>query len=149
VDVDLFGALADDIVQRLNASLPEGIAATGMRSLDMKATSLMAATGVIEYRVTAASGAGAIINGIAANPDFVKHGKRSDRVVTFGTVVHSYCREGEDSLVLRLYAGSEESVRIDDTVKVLAGAEFSVIQGLRIIKIDQFAVDDGKLARIE
>ncbi|MBP7737401.1 MAG: TIGR03960 family B12-binding radical SAM protein [Spirochaetes bacterium] len=149
VDVDLYGAMAGDILNLLNASLPEGIAATAIRSLDMKATSLMAVTGVIEYRVTAASGIGAVINGLAAEPDFVKHGKRLDRVVSFNTVVHSYDREGESSIVLRLYAGSGESVRIDDAVKVLAAAEFSAMQGLRLVKMEQYVVAEGKLSRIE
>lgn len=149
VDVDLYGDMDGDIIRCLNASLPEGIAATDLRVLDMKAVSLMALTGVIEYRVTAASGIGAVIDGLGSRPDFTRRGKKTGRLSPFDAVVHSLAVEGGSAVGLRLYAGTEDSVRIDDVVETLAGAAWGSLKGVRIVKTAQYHCEDGKLVRIE
>ena len=110
---------------------------------------IVASTGVIEYRVEAASGPGAIINGLAAKPDFVKHGKRSDRAASFEAVVHSYVKEDGGSMLLRLYAGREDSVRIDDAVKTLLGGGEKALLDVRLVKTGQYRIEDGTLSKIE
>ena len=149
VDVDLCGEIADDFISRINACLPAGIMMAGFRAIDAKEASLMASTGVIEYRVEAASGPGAIINGLAAKPDFVKHGKRSDRAASFEAVVHSYVKEDGGSMLLRLYAGREDSVRIDDAVKTLLGGGEKALLDVRLVKTGQYRIEDGTLSKIE
>jgi len=149
VDVDLYGDVDGDIIRRLNASLPEGIAASDLRVLDMKAVSLMALTGVIEYRVTAESGIGAVIDGLGSRPDFARRGKKTGRLSPFDAVVHSFAVEGGNAVALRLYAGTEDSVRIDDVVETIAGASWGSLKGLRIMKTAQYHCAEGELVRIE
>ncbi len=149
VDIDLCGDIGGDFTARVSACLPGGIEAAGVRAIDIRSASLMAMTGVIEYRVTAASGTGAITGGLAARPDFVKHGKRTERNAPCDMVVHSYELEEGNSVLLRLFAGSEDSVRIDDVVKTLAVAACQSMQGLRIIKTAQYNLTDGKLKMLE
>ncbi|HPL15635.1 MAG TPA: TIGR03960 family B12-binding radical SAM protein [Spirochaetota bacterium] len=148
VDVELCGGVGDGFMARLNASLPEGITAAGFRPIEDK-TSLMAMTGVIEYRVTAAAGSAALIKGLDAGPEFRKHGKKSDRAVPFDAVVHSYAKEDGQTVILCLFAGSEDSIRIDDAVKTLLGGGDNALQGMRMVKTNQYRVVDGKLAKIE
>ena len=147
VDVDLYAPAAGDLANRLNASLPEGIQAADVRPSDDR-ISLMAQTAVAEYRITVPGGTGSLAAGLAARPDFVKHGKRLDRVVTFDTVVMSHAAEDDASIILRLYAGSEGSVRIDDAVKTLLGCEI-LPYDIRIVKTAQYRVEGEGLARIE
>ncbi len=148
VDVDLCGETDGGFLERLNASLPVGISAAGVRAIEEK-TSLMAMTGIIEYRVMAASRTGAVTAGLAARPDFVKHGKRTERTAAYDMVVHSFDVEEGGSVLLRLYAGSEDSVRIDDVVKTLLGGNDGVLYDVRIIKTDQYRIADGKPEKIE
>jgi len=108
----------------------------------------MAMTGVIEYRVTAASGAAALAAGLDARPQFRKHGKKSDRAVSFDTVVHSYETVDDHTVILRLFAGSEDSIRIDDAVKTLLGGDGEVMGNVRMVKTAQYR-NDGQLSKIE
>ncbi|HPV40330.1 MAG TPA: TIGR03960 family B12-binding radical SAM protein [Spirochaetota bacterium] len=147
VDVELFDVAGSDVMARLNASLPDGITAAGFRTIEDK-TSLMAMTGVIEYRVTAASGAAALAAGLDARPQFRKHGKKSDRAVSFDTVVHSYETVDDHTVILRLFAGSEDSIRIDDAVKTLLGGDGEVMGNVRMVKTAQYR-NDGQLSKIE
>lgn len=146
VDIELYGPAGGECLARINASLPADISAEELRAVSDR-VSLMAQTRVIEYRVTASAGSGFLANGLAARPDFIKHGKRSERVVPFSKVFHSHDAGDDDSIILRLNAGSEDSARIDDVVKTLLGVD--VLPGdTRIVKICQYRIVDGKLAKI-
>ena len=146
VDADTYEDTPADMDARLNLCLPAGISAAAVRAVDA-GDSIMAATGVVEYRITAAvDGLMAIMAGLLeARPGFHKRTKKSERDAPFDRVVHSYEFDNAGGLLIRLYAGSEDSVRIDEVVRVLAGLGEGGLQGVRIVKTAQFRIVEGKL----
>ena len=85
----------------------------------------MALTGVVEYRVTDMTGdiIGTMARNIGAGVDFIKRTGKGEKRLAGTEVVHSYELVDDRTLLLRLYTGSEQSVRIDDAVRQLARVE--------------------------
>ena len=112
--------------------------------------SLMAITAVIEYRVVASSRElyRSITENLASGIGFTKLTKQSARMIPFEQVVYSYGIIDDNSLLIRLYAGSEQSVRADDAVAMLAGIEGRRIQGIRIVKTAQYRINEDGLTLI-
>jgi len=148
VDVDLFEPAPVDIIARVNAGLPDGISAASVRVLEGK-ESIMAETAAIEYRVTADE---VLIKKMSASLDariaFVKKTKKSEKEVPFDRVVHSHDVGGAGSLLIRLFSGSEDSVRIDEVARALAGSGEDALRGLKIAKTAQYRGAEGKLELI-
>jgi len=149
IDVELFDDVIDSFPVNLGAGLPDGIGVAGVRIIH-EGASLMAVTNVIEYRVTIASESARLIirNGLASKPEFRKHSKRNERSVPFDKALHSYEFQDDGSLIMRLYAGSEDSVRIDDVLRTIAGIEDLHLNGIRIVKTAQYSTINGELVLI-
>ena len=138
LDIELFGDIGEGLLERMNARLPEGITAAGVRALD-EWVSLMALTGVVEYRVTAPADTMLAITGsLAAGVEFVKRTGRAEKRFPFAEVVHSHEIVDDGAVLLRLFAGSEQSVRADDAVRLLAGIEGPLPVEVRIVKTAQY-----------
>jgi radical SAM family uncharacterized protein/radical SAM-linked protein len=149
VDVELFDDIIESFPDALDACLPDEIGVAGVRAVDEQ-TSLMAATNVIEYRITTASEPMGLLirNGLASRPEFIKHSKKNERSITFDQALHSFEFQNDGSLVLRLHAGSEDSVRIDDALQIITGIEGGNMKGIQIVKIAQYHIIDNTLALI-
>jgi radical SAM-linked protein len=149
VDVELFDDIVESFPDSLGACLPDEICVAGVRAIDER-NSLMAATEVIEYRITAASEPMRLLicNGLASMPEFTKHSKKNSRKIPFDKALHSFEVQNDGSLVQRLYAGSEDSVRIDDALHILMGIESGNLEGIRIVKTAQYRIIDGALVLI-
>jgi hypothetical protein len=132
----------------MNARLPEGITLAGVRAID-EWVSLMAQTGVVEYRVSAP---GAMIlamaKSLAAGVEFVKRTGKAEKRFQFSEVVHSHEAADHSAVVLRMYAGSEQSVRADDAVRLLAGIEGPIPVDVRIVKTAQYRKTESGLELI-
>ncbi|MBN2159772.1 MAG: DUF2344 domain-containing protein [Spirochaetes bacterium] len=150
VDVELYDDIDDTFVGRLGTRLPEGISVRDARYIDDRA-SLMSITGATEYRVTAAEEGTrlSLARGLESRPGFRKHTKKSERAIPFERVVHSGELLDDGSIILRLYAGSEDALRIDEAVRALAGIVGPHLPGIRIIKTAQYRVVDGRLVLIQ
>lgn len=149
VDVELFDDISENFPVRLNAGFPDGIGVAGVRAVDERA-SVMAATNVIEYRVTAASESMRlkIRNGLDSRPEFIKHSKKNERSISYNKAVHSFEFHDDASLAMRLYAGSEDSVRIDDALRTITGIEGLHLNGIRIVKTAQYSIINDALVLI-
>jgi radical SAM family uncharacterized protein/radical SAM-linked protein len=146
VDIDLYEDADEGLADRLNAHLPGGIAAVEARIIDTKA-SIMAETRVVEYRVSADREelAGTIIGGLESRPGFNKRTKKNERAVQFESVVHSHDTDPGGGLIIRLFTGSDDSVRIDEVVRVLCGLREGYPGVVRILKTAQFRISEGRL----
>jgi len=150
VDVDLFDEIQDDLRVRLSFGLPAGIYMADARYID-RGDSVMAVTGVIEYRITMERGEmpHAFAQNLEAAVDFFKREKNSEHKIPFKAVVHSYdFPDANKSLLLRLYAGTGDSVRIHDAVGVLSGGGALEREGMRIVKTAQYRNVNGVLELI-
>jgi radical SAM-linked protein len=149
VDVELFDDIIKSFPDALGACLPDEIGVAGVRAVDEQ-TSLMAATNVVEYHITTASEPMGLLirNGLASRPEFIKHSKKNDRSIPFDKALHSFEIQNDGSLVLRLHAGSEDSVRIDDALRIITGIEGGNMKGIRIVKIAQYRIIDNSLTLI-
>jgi len=138
LDIELFEDVGEGFLDRVNARLPEGMTAAGVRALD-EWVSLMALTGVVEYRVTApAEIMRAVAGSLAAGVGFVKRTGRAEKRFSFEEVVHSHEVADDGAVLLRLFTGSEQSVRADDAVRLLAGIEGPLPVEVRIVKTAQY-----------
>ncbi|OHD66219.1 MAG: hypothetical protein A2176_06280 [Spirochaetes bacterium RBG_13_51_14] len=148
-DIHLFDEIDDGCGNRINAFLPLGIIAADIYRIEER-VSLMAITAVIEYRVVASSRElyRSITENLASGIGFTKLTKQSARMIPFEQVVYSYGIIDDNSLLIRLYAGSEQSVRADDAVAMLAGIEGRRIQGIRIVKTAQYRINEDGLTLI-
>jgi radical SAM family uncharacterized protein/radical SAM-linked protein len=149
IDVELFDDITEHFPANLGAGLPDGIGVAGVRTIGER-DSLMAATHVMEYRITIASESVRLIirDGLASKPEFRKHSKRNERSVPFEKALHSFEFQDDASLIMRLHAGSEDSVRIDDALRVIAGIEDLHMNGIRIVKTAQYSIINGELVLI-
>ena len=81
---------------------------------------------------------------LAAGVDFVKRtGKGEKRFPFHGGRSFLRARRTSGTVVLRLYTGSEQSVRIDDAVRYLAGMEGPLPRDIRIVKTAQYRKTEG------
>lgn len=145
VDVDVYEGAPADLAARLNDGLPEGISAAELRAVNDK-DSIMAGTGVVEYRIAAGEGLiKRMSDALAAGNGFIKKGKKVEREAPFEKVVHSHDIEGAGTVLIRLFAGSENAVRIDDVVRTLLGLPEGGLRGVRIVKTAQYGIVEGKL----
>jgi radical SAM family uncharacterized protein/radical SAM-linked protein len=149
VDVDLFGGMAPGFIDAMNARLPDGITLAGARPLEGGA-SIMADTAVTGYLVAGISGGQCetMAANLSSGIEFTRRTRKDERRVPFVSVIHSYELPGGESFLLRLVTGTEDSVRIDEVVRDLAGTDIHTIQGLRIIKTAQYRLVDGALEMI-
>jgi radical SAM family uncharacterized protein/radical SAM-linked protein len=145
VDIELFDCLDDGFKARLSSGLPPGIEVADVHYID-KRVSLMDMTDIIEYQIkfTFPGPASAIIARLSLGMEFTKKTKKSERRVVFDAVVHSYGPIDDSSLFLRLYTGTEDSMRIDDAMSMLAGIEEREQGKMRILKTGQFRNIDGR-----
>jgi radical SAM family uncharacterized protein/radical SAM-linked protein len=146
VDVELFDEVRDNMKERVSAFLPEGIHVRDMHYIG-KEDSLMAATRLVEYRITADGEEtfDAVSRALERGVDFVKGGGQKQRRVPFGAAVHSYELLEGLSLLIRLHTGSADSIRIDDAVRILAGSEGDEWIESRIVKTAQYRNAEGAL----
>jgi radical SAM family uncharacterized protein/radical SAM-linked protein len=149
IDVELFDDVTESFPVKLGAGLPDGIGVAGVRAID-EHSSLMAVTDVIEYRVTVASESMRLVirGGLASKPEFRKHSKKHERSVQYDKAIHSIEFQNDGSLIIRLYAGSEDSVRADDVLRIVAGIEDLHLHGIRIVKTAQYSILDGGLVLV-
>ena len=68
--------------------------------------------------------------------------------VLFEEAVHSYHQDGS-GLILRLFMGSKESVRIDDLLGSLVPEASDVSCRFRIVKQCQYTQDKGELKLLD
>lgn len=122
VDIDCFDEVGEGFAGGLNAFLPAGIRALSAAPL-LEEESIMASVAVVEYRVTPRhAGVGrAMETALSGEWEFVRKTRKGDRRVSGAAAVHSREQDGAGSIILRLYAGREDSLRIDDVVRSLAG----------------------------
>ena len=146
VDIELFDDIGEGFLERMNARLPGGIAAAEVRGID-EWVSIMALTGVVEYRLTDATGdaIGTMARSLGAGGDFIKHTGKVEKRFTFPEVVHSYELVDDRSIIIRLYTGSEQSVRIDDAVRNLTNSDGPLPVTIRIVKTAQYRKTEGGL----
>jgi hypothetical protein len=106
----------------------------------------MEITGIIEYRISSATGelCSVICERLTAEPDFTKKTKKAVRTIPFNAAVCSHRFLDNTSLLLRLYAGSVDSVRIDDVLETLVGKACNEVRGMRILKIAQYRNVEGR-----
>ncbi len=144
VDIELFDDIDDGLLERLNGSLPGGISASGIGFID-EWVSIMALTGVVEYRVTDMTGdtIGTMARGLGAGVEFIKRTGKGEKRLTGTEVVHSHALVDDRTLLLRLYTGSEQSVRIDDAVRNLASIDGPLPVDIRIMKTAQYRKTEG------
>ena len=145
VDIELFDCIGGDFKDRLIPSLPSGIDVVDVHYIDRR-VSLMEITGIIEYRISSATGelCPVICERLTAEPDFTKKTKKAVRTIPFNAAVCSHRFLDNTSLLLRLYAGSVDSVRIDDVLETLVGKACNEVRGMRILKIAQYRNVEGR-----
>jgi radical SAM family uncharacterized protein/radical SAM-linked protein len=144
VDVELFECVDGDVKQRLQPCFPGGIEVVDVRCIDQR-ISLMGITGIIGYKITFnRSGEYSLFcKRLDEAADFTKRSKNLERNIAFSAVVHSFTFTGGESLLLRLYTGTEESMRIDDAVRALSREGKGDMRGVRIVKTAQYQITDG------
>lgn len=137
VEVELYGDVSADLLARLNARLPQGIAALEVRAHDER-VSLMALTGAVDYRVTlpTAESRDRMIGNMRPEFEFIKRTKKGEQSLRFDSVVISFEKGDDNSVLLRLHAGSEGGMRADHAVTALLKADS--LEGVRIVKTAQF-----------
>jgi radical SAM family uncharacterized protein/radical SAM-linked protein len=149
VDVELFDEVREDLKRGLSVFLPEGIHIKDMHYIGREG-SLMSTTRLVEYRITAdgAETFGVVEQALEKEVDFVKREKHAERTIPFSAAVHSYELLGGISLLIRLYTGTADSVRIDDAFRILAGPGAGERGGSRIVKTAQYRNSEGALEPI-
>ncbi len=145
VDVELFDCIGEDFRSSLSSGLPAGIDLLDVHYIQER-VSLMDITDVIEYRISSAISPllSDIIASLKAQPEFMKRTKNSERSAPFNAVVHSCGVQDDSSLFIRLSAGTEHSMRIDDAIAFLAGIEKDGLGKFRILKTAQYQIIEGK-----
>lgn len=148
VDIDCFAEVGGECALRLNAFLPRGIRALSSRPL-VEGDSIMASVGVVEYRVAPRrmEVRRAMESALSGEWEFMRRSRKGDRRVSGADAIHSHESDGEGSIILRLYTGREDSLRIDDVVRSMAGLEEGEVadSAAAMVKTGQFRLNGEAL----
>jgi len=75
---------------------------------------------------------------LGARIDFIKRTGKTEKRLSFNEAVHSHKMPDDRTALLWLYAGSEQSIRIDDAVRNLANIDGPLPVNIRIVKTAQY-----------
>jgi len=138
IEIELYGIVDDNIKETVNEHLPMGIKFESISSTQEK-SSLMALIDATSYHVEWQKDfpVEIIRKNIDAKPEFIKKGKKKERVVSFDDAVIEFTITDE-SMNIKLNTGTEESIRIDEFLSVLLDREDDLIKLCRVMKSAQF-----------
>jgi radical SAM family uncharacterized protein/radical SAM-linked protein len=138
IEIELYDKLDKNVIESVNEHLPKGIELININLIESK-DSLMALIDATSYRVEWPNdfSAGILKANLDKKPDFVKRGKKKERVVSFDAAIMNYSIEG-NFLSMMLRTGTEESIRIDEVLSVLLNRDNDLIKECRVIKNGQY-----------
>ncbi|HPS57877.1 MAG TPA: TIGR03960 family B12-binding radical SAM protein [Spirochaetota bacterium] len=153
LDVELYREIQDPQINEwisiINTKLPEFLKVESAGRVDAKAA-IMALTAAVRYSAVFEHGAipHSVGEILSADGSITKRGKNGEKEFPLREVLHSYEIDG-NRLDFILYTGNESSIRADEFLRTVTGAEHVLSTGVSVTKMCQYVKTESGMEVLE